>query len=243
MSDYSIQQRRPAAVLVLAVLHLVGGSLGLLAGLCGLAGQAMQGVFAGPGGAAGNPGIVLQKKLEALPGQQAFTLGELGANLVLDVMLITAGIGLLNLRPWARTLSLVYAPLAILKRLAVLAYTFMVIIPRFDAIVREWLAEVNRQGAGPGPGLPVEGFADTMRITMTVSAIVSALFIAYPVVVLVLLNLPSVKAAFKGQAPPPPADLPEDDGWAAMKPRTASTDVTRPPLDDPDRQGFRPPEI
>jgi hypothetical protein len=170
----------------------------------------------------------MQQRLEALSGT-TYTVGELVINLVLDVLLLAAGIGLLSMRPWARTLSLVYAPLAILNRLFATGYILAVLVPGFGAIISE--------EGGNDPQL--KAFGEMMKMILVVSAAVSALFIIYPIVVLIVLNLKHVKAAFLGQSEAPPPSLPEDEGWGPMKRPGASTDVTTGT--DPDRDRFRPP--
>jgi hypothetical protein len=231
MTQPSFVRRRPTAVLVLAILHLVFGSLGLVMLLCSGAIQAVQstGGFGGPGQAEAQQ---LQKRIEDIPGQKAYTMAEMGVDLVLDVMLLTAGIGLLGMKAWARILSLVYAVLSILNRVGTLVFTLAVLLPALDTVLaEETMREPKLQGV-----LPV------MKMGMIIGAVFSALVVIYPIVVLILLNLRSVKAAFHGEAPPPPAPLPEDEGWGAMRPPGASTDVTtRPEPTDPDRERFQPP--
>jgi hypothetical protein len=244
MRDTSIPQNRPTAVVVLGVLHLVGGGLGLLGTVCGGLGQGLQGAFPTPGGAGGqeNPGVLLQRKLAELPGQPGFTYGELAANLVLDVALVAAGIGLLQMRPWARTLSLIYAPLSIVNRLVGVVYSLVVVIPALDGIIRQMLDEMNRHRPAQAPNFPIDTFANTMKMVMIGSTVLSALVIAYPIVVLILLNRPAIKAAFFGEGPAA-GELPEDEGWGAMRPRETSPDITaRRPFADPDRKGPSPPE-
>jgi hypothetical protein len=227
MSYQPLQRRRPPAVLVLAILHLVGGGFDLLGAVCGGIGMAMQnsGAFTARGpGAAGGPDMAeMQRKMNALPGYQAVQLGELGATLVLGVMLLAAGIGLLNMQPWARTLSLTYAPLAIATRLGSFVYALLVVIPGLEEIFRGMAAQAR-------PGAGADEMMGFVKMGGTVGAVVQLLFIAYPIVVLVVLTRAHVVAAFRGEEPSRRMDLPDDDeGWGAMKPRLGSTDVTDRP--------------
>jgi hypothetical protein len=231
MSQPYIVRRRPAVVLVFAILHLVGGSLDLIGVLCSGVLQVMGGSrMFGTGAAAGNVGLQrLQQRIEELPGP-AYTYGELTANLVLDLMLIAAGIGLLGMRPWARTLSLVYAVLAILNRLASTAYVLAVVAPGVEALLQ--------QEAAGDPQM--KAFSSLMKTSMTVGALVGALFVIYPILVLIFFNLPSVKEAFRDEGAPPEMPPPEEDeGWGPIR-RPGATDVTAEPP-DPDRDRFQPP--
>jgi hypothetical protein len=231
MTQPSLVRRRPASVLVLAILHLVGGTLGLLGSLCGIVGQVIgPQMFAfGPS----NPAQDMQKRLlqhlEATPGYHAITWGSLVVGLVLDVLLLTAGVGLLNMRPWARILSLVYAPLSILNRLFAIVWSVAVMLPATAAFLE--------QNAGNDPVM--KAAAAWGKIGGIIGAIMSAIFLIYPIVVLIILNLHTVKAAFLGESEAPPPSLPEDEGWGPMKRPGASTDVTTEP--DADRDRFRPP--
>jgi hypothetical protein len=232
MTQPSLVRQRPAAVLVIAILHLVGGGLDLLGVVCGGAMQAAG--AANPFGktAPAGPEQVelarLQQQIEALnpPG---YIYGELTANFVLDVMLLAAGIGLLSMRPWARTLSLVYAVLAILNRLFTVVFSFVVIIPAFEAMIQEHAPKDPQ----------AQSVISLMKVGMIAGVVFGALFIIYPIVVLIILNLPHVKAAFLGQVEAPPPSLPEDEGWGPIKRPGASTDVTTEP--DPDRDRIPPP--
>jgi hypothetical protein len=232
MASPILVKQRPASVLVLAILHLVGGGIDLIGVLCSGAMQAAGGnPFGMQGGAGQDPTVRLQKAIEAIPGQQAFTLGELAINLVLDVLLIAAGIGLLSMKPWARILSLVYAPLAILNRLGTFAYTLLVLIPAFDTILVQELGR-DRQIANA-----LQAASSIMRTFMLIGAIVGFLFIIYPIVVLIILNLRHVKAAFSGKSDVLRPALAEDEGWGPIQRPGLSPDVTT----ERERDRYQPP--
>jgi hypothetical protein len=235
MASPILVKKRPAAVLVLAILHLVGGGIDLVRQLC--AGAMLAAGSTNPfggmrGGAGQDPGVHLQKAIEAIPGQQAFTVGELAINLVLDVLLIAAGIGLLSVKPWARILSMVYAPLAILNRLGAFAYELLVLIPAVDTLLRQEL------GRAPGVGPELQAFNSFMKAGMIVSSVIGLLFVIYPIVVLILLNLSHVRAAFSGKSDVLRPALPEDEGWGPIQRPGLSTDVTT----ERERDRFQPPE-
>jgi hypothetical protein len=233
MSYRPLQRPRPSAVVVLGILHLVGGGLDLLATVCGGVGMAVQdgapfmGQRSGDGG--GLDFAQLQKKMQELPGYQEMAYGGLGANLLLGFMLLAAGVGLLNMQPWARTLSLVYAPLAICDRLVSFFYSLLVVLPGVSVAIPLSSTAAQEEAA-----------MSLMRASIMIGVVVDLLFIAYPIMVLVILTRAPVVAAFRAEEPPQ-MDLPDDEGWGAMKPRAGSTDVTDQPEYD-DRGRFPPPQ-
>jgi hypothetical protein len=101
-----MQRYRPPSVLVIAILHLVGGGLGLLSDLCGLGSVFMadagQGALSAP--AAQRPrqpstfsAADLMRDLEKnAPAYRAYMIGAMVLSFLLDVMLVAGGIGLLD---------------------------------------------------------------------------------------------------------------------------------------------------
>jgi hypothetical protein len=208
---------RPTPVLVIAILHLVGGGLGLFFSLCGCAGLLMGSAFssfpmptapARPGQPSPppppGPGEVMKFYNENVPGYQAFTIGSLAVSFLLDGMLLAAGVGLLNMRPWARVLSLVYAPISIVNRLVAFVYQLVLVVPATEKLYAQ------------NPALA--GMSSFMSITSVLGLVVSLLFIIYPLTVLVILLMPSTAAAFRGEVPARAEDVSAegsypDDPW------------------------------
>ncbi|TMQ31932.1 MAG: hypothetical protein E6K70_21315, partial [Planctomycetota bacterium] len=59
----------------------------------------------------------IQKAADEVPGAQALKVASLVQDTVLSVCLLVAGIGLLRMRAWGRSLSLLYAVLSILYKI------------------------------------------------------------------------------------------------------------------------------
>jgi hypothetical protein len=197
-----MRRHRPTSVLVVAILHLVGGGLSLLFGLCGLGRQVVsQGnpvMFQrGPQGPEQKKRLQeFQKALQAhldreLPYNRTVKYINTGNSYLLDVMLISAGIGLLYLQPWARTLSLVYAVLSLLAKVITIG-TVSVTWPVLSAFV-------ERQARGD-PNLTRISLA--MQITEVIMIGLLVIVAIYPIAVLIVLTRPSVKAAFKRKRAP-----------------------------------------
>jgi hypothetical protein len=198
---------RPTAVLVLAILHFVGGGLGLVADLFAVG---MQVVAANQAGAAPGPnqpvtpqnfGAGLNRHVEEnVPYYHALTFGQLALGLVLDLLLLVGGVGLLGMRPYGRNVSLVYAVLSILNRLFALVYGFAVVLP----VTNEYLDKVAQQN--PGMSAAVTGG----RVGGVIGLLVGSVFILYPIAVLIILLQPRVAAAFRdGKRPDEPAEPPD----------------------------------
>lgn len=197
---------RPTAVLVLAILSLVGGGVGLMLDVCGGVAAAGGSSFSSMAGSSPQAKAQqdLQKHLEqrldeAMPARRAITYASLAVSLLLDVLLLAGGLGLLSMQPWARTVSRVYAVLSILVKvltLANLAYTWPLV------------SEVLEQEAAKNPNLgPITSM---MPAILGLTAVLPVLLMIYPVVVLIVLSRPSVAAAFReGAEPKGPPELPD----------------------------------
>jgi hypothetical protein len=202
-----VTRDRPTAVLVLAILHLVGGCLGLVFGAVGLALQlaALNTAAAVPAPApsavnAQNFGYALAKHTEAaVPSSGGVQSAQAAVGLLLDVLLLNAGVGLLFMRRWARTLSLAYAALSIHYHLFGLLYAAAFLFPASSDFL-------DKVAGNPGMGPMVAGW----RFGWWAGILLAFAFILYPIVVLVVLLLPGVAAAFRaGGRPEAPAELPD----------------------------------
>lgn len=195
-----MRRHRTTPILVFGILHLVGGGLGLLGSLCGVGSLLMVnsiGSFTPPTIPArpGQPqlpmppsGDQLMKQLyDTVPGYRAFTIGSLTFDFLLEFMLIAAGIGLLTVQPWARWLSLVYAPISILIRLGSFFYSLIWVLPATRAVYAN------------NPALA--GFSALATISSGIGVFMTLLFILYPIAVLIVMLMPSTAAAFRGEAP------------------------------------------
>lgn len=125
---------------------------------------------------------------------------DLASSLVLNLLMFIAGIGLVRLRNWARILANWVAVLKIM-RLAVVAASLVFVIAPF-------VMELAATPPEPRAGAPAEkqspdaaNLATALQSAgiMITSAAVGLLLLGsvYPVITLWLLNVPSVRAAFR----------------------------------------------
>lgn len=212
-----MRRQRTTTILVLAILHLVGGGIGLLSSCYSLSMLGITQMSSAPPTTARTPANppsssdILRYYAEHAPGYWVFQIGSLAVDLLLDIMLLAAGVGLLKVQPWARTLSLVYAPLSILFHIAVFIYQIVFLAPLIGDAYAQY------------PAIQVLGAV--MQAVLVVVFFVSLLVCIYPVVVLVLLLRPATAAAFRGELPAREGAFPEDEEaeaapWQEPPPRS-----------------------
>jgi hypothetical protein len=212
-------------ILVIAILHLTGGALGVLGSICGAGSLLMVDSLGSltpttlptrPGQPAPapppSPNQLMKDLNDSIPGYRAFTVGSLGFGFFLDILLVSAGIGLLKVQPWARWLSLVYATLSILYHLGTFLYQLVWVIPAMQAMYAKT----------PMP----PGFSLIMTISSGAGVFFGLLVILYPIAVFIVLLMPSSAAVFRGELPVRKDDLeneeeePDDDPWRQPPPRS-----------------------
>jgi hypothetical protein len=189
------RQQVPTAVVVVAIFHFIIGGLGLLSNLCGgiillVTGGDLSRLVAFVPEAQRQMEVQQRILNERVPFYALYQGEGLVVGLVFSVLLIASGVGLLRLRPWGRTLSLVYVPLSIPQTLFGAFYTFVYVNPATQEAVRQ-TPQPNLQAA------QVSAQASGMMTTM-LTAFIFLVVLAYPVIVLIVMMLPSVVAAFRG---------------------------------------------
>jgi hypothetical protein len=195
-------RQRPTSILIIAILHFVGGGIGLFVSCYSVVIMAASAVVSStpavtpsPPGPAGRPTTpappsasqIMKYYEEHVPGYKAFTFAALAASSILDLMLLASGIGLLRMQPWARMLSLVYAPLSILFHLLSFAYQLAFVMPATH--------DLFSQMSAFGP------MGSVMAVATDISFVLGLLVVIYPIVVLIILLRRSTVAAFRGETP------------------------------------------
>jgi hypothetical protein len=210
-------RQRPTSILIIAILHLIGGGIGILgscysvvvlaaSGTSAASAPAIQPAPSAPPGRPATPAPpsasqIMKYYEEHVPGYKVFTYAGMAVSLILDLMLLASGIGLLLMHPWARLLSLIYAPLSILFHLLSFAYQLAFVMPAMH--------DLFAQSSAFGP------MGSVMAVATDIGFVLSLLVIIYPIVVVILLLRRSTVAAFRGEVPrqPDEGSPDEPDRW------------------------------
>lgn len=154
---------RPTVATVFGILHIIFGALGIL-------GAAMNVLAMAVSPAGQNPvyDLVAENSLFA-----AYTYAGMVLGLVVSILLIAAGIGLLKVQPWARTVSIGYAIYGILMATIGTIIGLTVILPA-----------MADQGGATAAGA---------RIGVVIGSVTGFI---YPVLVLIFMLRSDIKEAF-----------------------------------------------
>jgi len=208
-------RERPLPILPIAVLHFVFGGFGLLCGICGgvmlLSGG--QTWMAQTSGGYNSPKVKrmqddIQKTMDDVPASHAAQIGSFTADLAISITMIVSGIGLLQLRPWGRLLSIVYAVASIVLKIFGAIYAMAFTIPALYGYLDTHPATV-----------PEEQFAFTMMRMVTIAPpVVQVLSMIYPIIVLIIMFRPSVVEAFRADG-----GSPDNQHQSSLGPKSDST--------------------
>jgi hypothetical protein len=188
-----MRPKRPTSVLVIAIFHFIFGSLGLIWCLLQMIGAVVIYSQPKPVAVAPNPNqptiLAIQPYLDArVPFWREANLAVGVMGLFLSVVLIADGIGLLLYQPWARFVAIGYGALSILYQAGWLLYAAFCVLP-VQLAFYDALPAVNAQAQGAKAG---------GKIGVACGSFLPALGLIYPVIVLVVMLLPSVATAFQG---------------------------------------------
>jgi hypothetical protein len=193
-------RKKHPAVVVVAILQLVFGSIGLCLALYNLSGLPKRMAAASqqnlPPGQRQFSQEEIEKRLEQrFPNYHLMEKAQQGASAFMCLLMITSGIGLLLMQVWARFLTIGYAVLSILLTIANVIYAVAVVLPLMSELTRD----LTSQAAPPGGGPPPQMVAQIVQGAMVLGVAMAALIVVYPITVLVIMLLPSVGAAFRGE--------------------------------------------
>ncbi len=183
--------QRPTSVTVFGILNIVFAVFGF----CGVLG--IVAVFMMLGTNLNNPAFQNNPTMQAIQDSPAYATW-LKISVVLGVFvsiaLLAAGIGLLRLKPWARTLSIAYGIYGIVSVIigTVVNYFFLI-----QPMLEKAHGEQGPEAAGAIGGAIGGMFGGCIGII-------------YPVLLLIFMTRPNVTAAFRQQSPEgfqPPANL------------------------------------
>ncbi len=133
------------------------------------------------------------------PTIMGVTYAQMATSLGLSIAALVAGIGLVRLRAWGRSLALWEAGLRIAQVLAFLVINVVFVLPISQAASQKQIAKMEEAAKAPGAG---QAEANALQLTRTMGGAALPLTIAqslpwviYPIIVLILLNGQGAKAA------------------------------------------------
>ena len=203
--------RRPALVTAVAVVNFIYGGLCVLGLTCfgaviGLLAMLLQNPPPPPPGQPDQAGMLKEfgEVMQAIPGFVPINVANLVVEFLLLLGLIAAGFGLLRMRRWARTYCLVYAAYTLLATVGLMAYFYAVVHPALPRAIAE-VRERKQAKAAPGAAPPAP---NQMLDSLGNSMGGSVLDVAFAIGLLVVLNLPDVRRAFREAADGPGEEAP-----------------------------------
>jgi hypothetical protein len=143
-------------------------------------------------------------KFTEAAGLQTYTIVDVVTGLILNILMVVSGIGLVSYKAWGRRLGLWVAACKIVRLVIVYGFFILVVVPNLSKALTEMFQEMFAQMAQAAPpgGPRIPGQAElaqmgtvfgTMYSGMAIGMIV--LGVVYPVLVLIFLSRPHVKAA------------------------------------------------
>jgi hypothetical protein len=183
---------RPVLVTLLAIIQLVVGALLLACGAFGMvvtvAGDSSATVTINTGGQQTTRVYDTREEMEAqAPGHTYVVFGSAVADLTFHLAMIAGAIGMLRLRAWGWWLSLAWALLRLLYQVAMAYYLWTVAMPAANRVVQM----VPHDADGTCGSL-----ANGNTFYHLGWALFATGFAVYPLIILILMILPPVKAAF-----------------------------------------------
>ena len=134
-----------------------------------------------------NPTIMIASYVGALTG------------LILHIILLTAGIGLIRLAAWGRSLSLWWAGLQIVQVLLVLYGNLVYVLPANQAMMAKQFEKMPRAAPGAPDPAQIMKISMAMQVPMTVGTAIGGMI--YPVILLIMLNNAGARAACLAKKP------------------------------------------
>jgi hypothetical protein len=211
---------RPTSITVAGVIGICVAALGLLTSAFGAL-TTISGIFIGRA----MPGMPWQT-----PGAAAVSISDEVVGLVLAILLLAGSIGLLGLRHWSRRILLLWSWTYLTSVILFLVLQILIVVPSqvagFNNILRSMpttgpttttsaggvttFSYTATASAGPTPaaaappmtsGPASAQMSSVMTLTYTITAIVkSAIYLIFPIVLLIIINRQSVREALAPQA-------------------------------------------
>ena len=187
-------RERPLSIMPVAILHFVFGGMGIVCGICSgvqLAGGGQNWMTPTPTGPQAAEMKQMQEEMqeamESAGGSHAVQIGTVIIDLAISIIMIVSGIGLLQLRPWGRLLSIIYAVLSISLKIFEVVYAFAVTKPIIDKFLEAHTPSIPEQ----------QLMFNVMKMVTIITPIIQLVCMIYPIIVLIIMFRPPIVAAFR----------------------------------------------
>lgn len=172
--------QRPTTATVFGILNIVFGAFGICGSIMGAVGLAAQSALKDAAGNIPNPALELMQQSKLY---STFALVGVVLGLIASIALLTAGIGLLKMQPWGRSLSIGYAIYAIVMGIVGTVVNYVVVVGPM----------IQRLGDMP------EGPEKAGMLGGAIGGSIGGCFgLIYPIVLLVFMTRPAFTAAIQG---------------------------------------------
>jgi hypothetical protein len=182
--------------MVIGVLNVVLGCLGVAAFLIHV--PAIGRLLGGTDPGADRTAAFIAQESPATPIVQSVYLW---LGLVCSVVLIGLGVAVIALRPWARLASILFALVDLARRGSDLVYALLVIYPVLHALALQETAVARSMEA--------KRYAAGLETSFFIRLAVAALFLVYPLAMLLVMLQPETARAFQAAPVEAEAEAPE----------------------------------
>jgi hypothetical protein len=136
-----------------------------------------------------------------------YSISELTAGMILNVLMIISGVGLMAMAEWARRLAITVAWLKILRWVAILVVTMFLILPinleKSNKAFGKMEDQMGARSGARGLAVPMTALAFWGAIAGAVITVFSAVLASiYPALAIWFLTRPPARAACYKEAPP-----------------------------------------
>jgi hypothetical protein len=174
--------------MTMAIMGFIVGGLGLLCGACSIFDPIM--VASNKGGGGGNETVnVLEAISKEAPHWLEVQFARSTLFIILSLLVLVASVGLLNMKGWARVLSIIYGLAACALHIPWAIYQAVYVMPAMQKLMAK--------GAMPGAG-PANAGAAT-GAGYFVLGLILVVFVGHALALLGVMFMPTVSQAFAGQ--------------------------------------------
>ena len=213
-------QKRPTAILVVAILLIVFGGLRAFGGCCAIGVLGMSDSIQQLQKQNPNPQPINDVELrlgEEIPGYKAVMMISLALSIITGGLELVSGIGLLKPRAWARTLAIGVSAVIILTDVVNLGYQVISVIPVRNRLLDEAM------GKGPPVPFDVGGFVKASQYGGIIFGLLPTIMAV--VVIVLLMRTPLTVPVDEPADRPSRADRDRPDDEDDFPPPPPSTGI------------------